>query len=253
MSLDRLAAAGDPQLRRLLLFARRRRDPFTADDVAAALGIHRNVARSRLDRLEKAGFLAFTLERRGGRRGPGAGRPAKVYRVPPELEGVEFPDRRLAELIGLLVGKIPARSRERAVREAGEDFGRSLAAAAKLKTSGNLATGLERICDALGSLGFQVSVKSVAGATAILETPTCPLRPLIVKQPDAGGIDRGMWAGLLERSVRGVRADQITCETPRCLSQDAPCSVLLSLGRQRTKSRGGAASGSRPHASERPT
>ncbi|MGH3029435.1 MAG: hypothetical protein ACRDNE_01470 [Gaiellaceae bacterium] len=236
MPLDRLAAAGDPQLRRILVYARGRREPFTAAEAAASLDMHRNVARSRLDRLAEAGFLEVALERRGRRRGPGAGRPAKVYRVAPELEGVEFPDRRLAELISLLVKKVPARGRPKALREAGEDFGRQLAAAADLKPSRSVVTGLERVCDALGSLGFQVSVVALEGDRAELASPTCPLRPLVVKCPDAAGIDQGMWAGLIEGGVRGVSADRVECETPRCLTKDAACSVLLTLGRQPTES-----------------
>jgi predicted ArsR family transcriptional regulator len=228
--LDRLAAAGDPELRRILMYARGRRDPFTAAEAAAELAVHRNVARSRLDRLVDAGFLAVALERRGGRRGPGAGRPAKVYTVAPELEGVEFPDRRLADLLTLLVKKVPTRERPKALREAGEEFGRKLAAAAGLRASQNVATGLERVCDALGSLGFQVAVRSLEGDRVELATPTCPLRPLVVRCSDAGGIDRGMWAGLVERGVRGVSAERVHCETPRCLTSDGACAVRLLLG-----------------------
>jgi hypothetical protein len=44
-----------------------------------------------------------------------------------------------------------------------------------------------------------------------------------------------MWAGLVERGVRGVSADRVACETPRCLTQDAPCSVLLTLGLRASK------------------
>lgn len=230
MPLDRLAAAGDPQLRRILLYARSRRDPFTAADAAAELEVHRNVARSRLDRLAEAGFLEVALERRGGRRGPGAGRPAKVYRVAPELDGVEFPDRRLAELTSLLVMRVPARGRPKALRETGEEFGRRLATSAALQPSRNVATGLERVCDALGRLGFQVSIVSLEGDRAELASPTCPLRPLIVSYPGAGGIDRGMWAGLVERGIHGVKANRVACETPRCLIRDEACSVLLTLG-----------------------
>jgi predicted ArsR family transcriptional regulator len=234
--LDRLAAAGDPQLRRILIYARGRRDPFTAAEAAAELDVHRNVARARLDRLVEAGFLDVALERRGGRRGPGAGRPAKVYGVAPELEGVEFPDRRLAELVTLLVEKVPARGRPKALREAGQQFGRRLAVAAGLTPSQDPGTGLERVADALGSLGFQVSVVWHEGDRAELASPTCPLRPLVVKCPDATGIDRGMWAGLVERGVRGVSADRIECQTPRCLTEDAACSVLLALGLEPTES-----------------
>jgi predicted ArsR family transcriptional regulator len=236
--LDRLAAAGDPQLRRILLYARSQHDPFTAHEVALALGVHRNVARNRLDRLAEAGFLTVAPERRGGRGGPGSGRPANVYRAAPELEAVEFPDRRLAELVGLLVGKLPAPSREKALREAGEDFGRSLAAATGMKASANVRTGLERVCDALGSLGFQAAVQALEGDTAILQTATCPLRPLVVKWPGAGGIDRGMWAGLVERGVRGLNAGLVECETPLCRFADTPCSVRLSLGRREPRASG---------------
>jgi predicted ArsR family transcriptional regulator len=230
VALDRFAAAGDPQLRALLLYARGRRDPLTAAEAAVALGVHRNVARSRLDRLADAGFLTVARQRPSGRTGPGAGRPAKVYRVAPEFEAVEFPDRRLADLIGLLVEKLPPRRRSHALRETGEDFGRALAASAGLEPSRNVRAGLERLCDALGSLGFQASVESVARDSANLTSPTCPLRPIVVRRPDLAGIDQGMWAGLAERAVQGVRAEHVRCETPRCLSKDAPCSILLSLG-----------------------
>jgi predicted ArsR family transcriptional regulator len=236
--LDRLAAAGDPQLRQVLMYARGRRDPFTAAEAAVELGVHRNVARSRLDRLAEAGFLVVARERRGGRSGPGAGRPAKVYRVAPELEGVEFPDRRLAELISLLIARVPTRGRQHALRQAGEDFGRQLAATGGLKPSRDVRTGLENVCDALGSLGFQVSVVSLEDDRAELASPTCPLRPLVARCLDSAGIDRGMWAGLVESGVRGLAADDIRCETPRCQSKAAPCQILLALdghGKQRPR------------------
>jgi hypothetical protein len=135
-------------------------------------------------------------------------------------------------LIGLLVGKIPARARARVLREAGEEFGRSLGARASLKASGDVRTGLERVCNALGSLGFHASVQSLEGGTAILESATCPLRPLVVARPDANEIDHGMWAGLVERGIHGISADGVKAETPRCLSGDASCSILLSWGQR---------------------
>jgi len=227
--LDRLAAAGDPQLRRLLLFARARHEPFGAGEAAALLGVHHTVARSRLDQLVEAGFLSVTLERRGSRRGPGAGRPAKIYSVAPDLEGVEFPDRRYGELIGLLLQKIPASGVEQAMRETGEAFGHRLAAAAKLQAARNVRTGLQRVCDALGALGFQASLRSLEGDEVVLTTPTCPLRSLVVQQPAACEIDRGMWAGLVERGLRGVEVKRAECRTARCLSENASCEIVVSL------------------------
>jgi hypothetical protein len=106
-----------------------------------------------------------------------------------------------------------------------------LAAAAGLKESRSVRTGLERLCDALGSLGFQVSLDSFDSAQTILVTPTCPLRPLVVAQPTTGEIDRGMWAGLVECCVRGVNATGVECDTARCRSKNESCAVRISLQR----------------------
>ena len=105
--MHRLDAIGDQELRETLLYTRARPLPVTADEVAAAHGVHRSVARGRIERLADAGLLIRSFERRTGRTGPGAGRPAKTYRVAPELTTIEFPARRYEQLIGLVadVGK----------------------------------------------------------------------------------------------------------------------------------------------------
>src|SRR5205823_10249443 len=105
--MHRLDSLGDRALRETLLFARAQPLPVTADEVAAAQRIHRNVARGRLERLSEAGLLIASFERRTGRTGPGAGRPAKTYRVAPELTAIEFPTRRYEQLIGLLIAALP--------------------------------------------------------------------------------------------------------------------------------------------------
>src|SRR6184192_4262962 len=156
--MDRLSAVADPELREALMFARGRAHAVTADDLADALAVHRNVARARLDRLAAAGLLEVTFERRSGRTGPGAGRPAKVYRAAPETEALEFPPRRLVSLVGRLVEELPERGRKQTLRRVGEDFGRELAVAARLKPATTVRGGLERMCAAVRSLGFQASV-----------------------------------------------------------------------------------------------
>ncbi len=240
--MERLDAVADPELRETLLFARGRAAPFTADDAAAALAVHRNVARSRLDRLAGAGLLEISFARRSGRGGPGAGRPAKVYRVAPETSMIEFPPRRLPELVARLLDELPARGRAAALRRVGADFGRALADEARLKPAASVATGIERVCAAVRSLGFQASLERVDGDTAVIATPTCPLRPLVVERAEAAEIDRGMWAGLVERAVRGVRAERVTCETSRCHEDRASCSVVLRLSRQEASASGETAS-----------
>lgn len=226
---DVLTALADPDLREALLLARSRASELTADDAAAVLGVHRNVARARLDRLAEAGLLEVSFERRNGRTGPGAGRPAKVYRVAPETTAVEFPPRRFGALVGRLLDELPEKGRQRALRRVGEDFGRELAEAARLKPAPGIRAGLERVCAAVRSLGFQATLENVDGDTAVIATPTCPLRPLVVERPEAAEIDRGMWAGLVERGLRGVRAESVSCETANCLDDHASCQVVLRL------------------------
>src|SRR4051794_25298877 len=124
---DRLDAIGNADLRETLMFARAQPGAVTADDAAAHLRVHRNVARGRLERLAALGVLVPSFERRSGRSGPGAGRPAKTYRVAPELTPLEFPPRRYDELIADLVAAFPARGRRRRLDAVGAAFGRRLA------------------------------------------------------------------------------------------------------------------------------
>src|SRR5881628_528252 len=136
--MHRLDSIGDRELRETLVFARAQPQPVTADDLAAAKRIHRNVARGRLERLTETGLLIASFERRTGRTGPGAGRPAKTYRVAPELTAIEFPKRHYEQLIGLVVDALPERARRDRLHDAGIVFGRELARDARLRSAKTL-------------------------------------------------------------------------------------------------------------------
>jgi predicted ArsR family transcriptional regulator len=226
--MDHLAAVGDPELREALLFARSHARPVTADELAQETGLHRNVARSRLERLAEAGLLAVGYERRTGRSGPGAGRPAKTYSVVPQLESIEFPERS-ESLAALLVDALAARGGEEPLREVGVDFGRKLARSAKLRPAKSLETGFERLCAAVRRLGYQASLEHADDKGAVIATPTCPLRPLVRARPEAVEIDRGMWAGLASSALDGVEVGQVRCETRDCFDDHASCKVMLEL------------------------
>lgn len=227
--MHRLDAIGDQELRETLLFARAQPLPVTADEVAYAQRIHRNVARGRLERLADAGLLIPSFERRTGRTGPGAGRPAKTYRVAPELSAIEFPERRYEQLIGLIADALPERARRDGLREIGIAFGRELAREARLRPAKGFRTALRRVCAALGSLGYQASVVEVTDERAVITTATCPLRPLIRARPRLAELDRGMWAALLGRAFAGSAVDGIGCDTHNCQRDDVDCRVLLTL------------------------
>jgi predicted ArsR family transcriptional regulator len=225
--VNRFDALGDPDLRAVLGLVRGRQHPATAEDVARELGLPRSVARWRLERLVERGLLVPQFVRRTGRSGPGAGRPAKTYAVVPESAPLEFPRRRYDELLGLLIEALPASGRAGRLAEIGVAFGRDLARAAGLRPAARAATAFDRICRALGGLGFQVAVESVTSDQAVLVTPTCPLRPLVVKAGAAREIDQGMWRGLVWGALRDVDVADVRCETHDCLAGASSCRVRI--------------------------
>jgi predicted ArsR family transcriptional regulator len=202
-----------------LEFVRSRTEPPTAAELAAGLGIPRSVARWRLERLAESGHLHPVFAKRLG--GPGAGRPAKRYEVVPETEALEFPRRRYAELLRL---SLESASADRLL-EIGAAYGRELARETGLRPATTPKAALERVCRALGKLGFQVTVESVEKDRGVLVTPTCPLRPLVVMSPSTRELDQGMWRGLVGAALRD--AGEVRCETNDCLAEECACRVAV--------------------------
>lgn len=212
-----------------LLFVRSRPDPLTAGEVAAGLQIAPSVARWRLERLVEVGLLVPVFARRSGRTGPGAGRPAKTYAAAAERVAIEFPRRRYERLLRLLIDALPRRGRAARLADVGVAFGRELARAARLRPARRAETAFERICRALGSLGFQAAVESISPDRAVIVTTTCPLRPLVIEEPGAREIDQGMWRGLVAEALEPAKAMDVRCETHDCLAGDAPCRVVIAV------------------------
>src|SRR5215211_546233 len=63
------------------------------NEVAEALGMGRTLAAFHLDKLADAGLVEVSYARRSGRSGPGAGRPAKLYRRAEVEHAVSLPPR----------------------------------------------------------------------------------------------------------------------------------------------------------------
>lgn len=97
-----LAVLAEPTRRRLYEWVVARPEPAGRDDAAAALGIGRPLVAFHLDRLVEAGLLETEYRRRGGRTGPGAGRPAKLYRRATTELAVSVPPRRYDVAAALL-------------------------------------------------------------------------------------------------------------------------------------------------------
>lgn len=181
---------------------------------------------------------AFVVD---GRHAPGDGGASRyaVVELPEhaaaeiavETSALEFSSHHFRALVSQLLDVLSADDREQALHHAGQRLGRHLGARATLVPDGDLVHGLQQVCTAVRQLGFHASLGDVDGDTAVIRTPTCPLRPLVCERPEAATIDRGMWVGLVEQALEGVSAHELTCETHSCLERGESCVVTLRLAR----------------------
>jgi predicted ArsR family transcriptional regulator len=102
--LSAVAALDEPTRRRLYDHVVRQPGPVSRDEAAAALGLARQTAAFHLDRLAEESLLSVVYERRSGRTGPGAGRPAKLYKRSTRQVTVSLPERNY-ELAGRLLAQ----------------------------------------------------------------------------------------------------------------------------------------------------
>jgi len=90
---DGITSLADPMRRALYRHVVDAGGDVGRDDAAQALGVSRSLAAYHLDRLVADGLLEVRYERRSGRRGPGAGRPAKLYTRARKALQVSLPPR----------------------------------------------------------------------------------------------------------------------------------------------------------------
>jgi predicted ArsR family transcriptional regulator len=130
--LDALAALAEPHRCQLYSYVAERHGWVSREQAADAVGLRRGVAAHHLDRLVNDGLLEADYQQRSGRRGPGSGRPAKVYRRSPSQFGVSLPARQY-ELAGRVLAAAADEARRdlpgvevairRSARAAGRDLG----------------------------------------------------------------------------------------------------------------------------------
>ena len=88
-----IASLADPMRRALYRYVVDAGGDVGRDDAAESLGVSRSLAAYHLDRLVADGLLDVRFARRSGRRGPGAGRPAKLYTRSRRAVQVSLPPR----------------------------------------------------------------------------------------------------------------------------------------------------------------
>ncbi len=192
-----VAALDEPTRRRLYDHVAGRAGAVSRDEAAGALSLPRNTAAFHLDRLVEQGLLDVVYARRSGRSGPGAGRPAKLYRRSERQVTVSLPDRRYDVAGWLLAGALddaeqsgdqPRTALDRRSHRLGVELGE-----AALGQHGSAADVLE----VLRARGFEPQPD---GADVVLTN--CPFHALAQDYPETVC---GMNLQLLDGLLRGLQ------------------------------------------------
>ncbi|MGH9294859.1 MAG: helix-turn-helix transcriptional regulator [Acidimicrobiales bacterium] len=157
-----VAALAEPLRRRVYDHVAAHAGGVSRDGTAEALGLARSVAAFHLDKLAEAGLLAVDFRRPPGRRGPGAGRPAKWYRRADGEIAVSVPERRYELAAALLARAVERAANETvpvgaALCEVAREHGRS--AGAPLRSKGRASGSLlRRLVEVLAEQGYEPHV-----------------------------------------------------------------------------------------------
>jgi predicted ArsR family transcriptional regulator len=202
--LAAVSSLDDPVRARLYEVVCEKSAPVSRDVAASAAGVGRPLAAYHLDKLVDLGLLSTVYRRPPGRRGPGAGRPAKMYFRSGREFAVTVPPREYelaARLLATAVEADSAGTSRAALDDAARQFGTDLARDVSAEAAGK-ASGLQA---ALRRHGFE----PWRDEDGCLQLRNCPfhglarLHPALVCGMNQALID-GLLAGL---DAQDLRAD----------------------------------------------
>jgi predicted ArsR family transcriptional regulator len=191
--LASVSSLEDPVRRRLYEVVSSRPEPMCRDDAAAAAGIGRPLAAYHLDKLVEAGLLTVTYRRLGGRSGPGAGRPAKLYAKSDREFAVCVPPRDYELAARILVQALAddrSGTGRAALRAAAHRLGAELARSRQPGDAGELAC-------ALSEHGYDPAV-----GDTVIRLRNCPFHHLAERHRD---LVCGMNLSLIGGVIAGLR------------------------------------------------
>lgn len=205
-----VSVLAEPTRRALYDLVASSREALGRDDAGAAIGITRELAAFHLDRLVEAGLLQAEYRRRGGRTGPGAGRPAKLYRRADREIEVSLPARhyeRAAGFMATALERLGAASGSEALIEVAREEGATVGADAALAVGDELREG--------APLGPLIGVLAGAGYEPRLDPDgtlclrNCPYRAVAADHRD---LTCGMNLAWAEGLLRGLGTRSLTVD-----------------------------------------
>lgn len=174
--VEGIATLGEPVRRALYRYVVGQPSPVSRDEAGEGVGVARHVAKFHLDKLVDDGLLEVEFRRPPGRGGPGAGRPAKLYRRSSREVEVSLPDRRY-DLAGRLLaraitdagsdGTPVVEALSRSARDAGSALGQEARTRVGRRPSRKALT--TAACEVLAELGYEP--RSEGGEISLANCP----------------------------------------------------------------------------------
>jgi predicted ArsR family transcriptional regulator len=207
-----IATLSEPVRRALYRYVIGQDGPVSREDAVAAVGVAHHVAKFNLDKLVTDGLLEVEYRRRPGRSGPGAGRPAKLYRRTARDIAVSLPERRYE-----LAGEVLAEAITIATRDA-------LPVSTALRTAArNVGTRMGEIAEpagdppqAVGRVLARHGYEPRRAADGIV-LANCPFHRLAQTHTDlVCGMNLELVNGVLDRLSPGRLAARLNPGPGRC-------------------------------------
>jgi predicted ArsR family transcriptional regulator len=214
-----VASLAEPQRRALYRYVASRDEAVSKDEAAAAMGVARSVAAFHLDRLVADGLLSTEYRRLTGRQGPGAGRPAKLYRRAEGELSVSLPARHYDLAARLLAAAVAAAIRTgipvaRALTQVATERGRRLGEQVR-ELAGKRPSRRALRDAALAVLGEQGYEPRPRGNEVVLAN--CPFHALVDEQRDlVCGMNHDLLGGMAEAVGDDVLAARLEPSDGNC-------------------------------------
>ena len=203
--IENLAALDEPIRRKIYLYVVGRGRDVSRDEAARGTGVSRALAAFHLDKLVEANLLEATFRRLSGRKGPGAGRPSKLYRRSSAQLDVTLPQRRYELAAHVLAQALANADREaplEALRAAAREWGARLAKEPAIDKSG--AQPLARVSRALAVCGFEPHRTTDDGGEVVLRN--CPFDSL---RSESRELICAMNLALIEGLLDGLGVEEV--------------------------------------------
>jgi predicted ArsR family transcriptional regulator len=189
-----IGALADPVRRRLYDYVASCTDAVGREEAAEAAGVPVHSARFHLDRLVDEGLLEVEFRRLSGRSGPGAGRPAKLYRRSDQVVAVSLPGRSYDLVGGVLAAAVDRSMAGESLPEAVSSAAREAGRQAGSSYEGPPGDELDRTALVLAREGFEPTRQDQE-----LELRNCPFDALARRHPElVCGINLDYVGGVLD-------------------------------------------------------